>query len=288
MNWSDERYVKLFTRRTATTTLWPWQSRALFPWLMTAASGAGVVDTGKHGKAAALSAITLLPLEVVEPGLAALIEDGTVEHLQRGILLVNFLEAQESRATDKARKRAQRERDRDQAREVVETPVTRGHTESHGVTPSLAQPSSAQPSLAQVAGADAPLTPIDDSTYPPIAKPFAQRRRTKRAPKAEKPADPRHAPLVDQLVVASPGYGFAARDARAVSDLLIKGEPEEILTRWKRALGRSGYPVVRTLPELATHWQHFATDAAVSNVAKLNHPQPAATNFKSEDISEVF
>lgn len=79
-------------------------------------------------------------------------------------------------------------------------------------------------------------------------------------PKPVEPPDPRHAPLVKALVDAAPGYAFAGgRDAKAVSALLTLGEPDEVVRRWLRAWGRTGYPTVRTLSELVTHWNHFAT-----------------------------
>lgn len=84
--------------------------------------------------------------------------------------------------------------------------------------------------------------------------------RAKPAGKAKAPADPRHAPLVKALVEASPGYAFQARDAAAVTSLLALGPPEEVLTRWRRALASAGYPKVRTTWELAANWNHFAQE----------------------------
>lgn len=80
--------------------------------------------------------------------------------------------------------------------------------------------------------------------------------RARKAP--EKPTDPRHAPLVQALVAACPGYAFTARDAKAVTSLLALGEPDEVTRRWRLALATDGFPRVRTLSELSTHWNHFA------------------------------
>jgi len=77
-------------------------------------------------------------------------------------------------------------------------------------------------------------------------------------PKPEKPTDPRHAPLVKALVAAFPGYAFKGRDAKAVAELLAMAEPPEVERRWKLALKHEGFPTVRTLAELVTHWNHFA------------------------------
>lgn len=74
----------------------------------------------------------------------------------------------------------------------------------------------------------------------------------------EKQTNPRHAPMVKALVAACPGYAFQPRDAKAVTELLALGADAEILARWKRALAHKGFPTVRTLSELVTHWNHFA------------------------------
>ena len=163
MNWSDERYVKLYVRNTAAWVLWPWQSRCLFPLLLRVADGSGLIDCGRRDRAQGIAALTAVPIEVVEPALAGLLEDGTIEAVDGGVLIPKFIEAQETRQTPAARKRAQRERDRIKVREntkdvtrshtkspqvtrrhIESPPVTTSHTESQSVTLSSAQLSSAQ------------------------------------------------------------------------------------------------------------------------------------------------
>lgn len=106
----------------------------------------------------------------------------------------------------------------------------------------------------------------EEKIPPPQAAAVAEPHPPKpKKAKAEKPPDPRHAPLVAKLTEASQRirgvpYAFTPRDARAVSDLLPKGTDEEILAAWERALKATGFPLVRALHELATHWNHFATD----------------------------
>ncbi len=174
MRWEDERYVRLYTTDDGDWAFWPWQSRALFPLLMRRCNRVGVVKVGRHG-ARALAELVRLPVEVVEPGLVGLIDDGCVTEPAPGVLFVrNFLPAQEATQTDRARKSAQRERDRavlDAAEDGLEivtkrdasvtkrdgesqdvTPghemgqkVTDGHEESHAVTPCRAVPCRAVP-----------------------------------------------------------------------------------------------------------------------------------------------
>lgn len=78
--------------------------------------------------------------------------------------------------------------------------------------------------------------------------------------KPEKQPDPRHTPLVKALMAETPGYAFTGRDAKAVSELLTLGTDQEIRDRWRRARASNGFPKVRTLPELATHWNHFTQE----------------------------
>jgi hypothetical protein len=85
--------------------------------------------------------------------------------------------------------------------------------------------------------------------------------------KPDKPTDPRHAPLVAELVemyasARNGKYPFGPRDARAVSTLLAQAEPDVVSRAWRRALAHQGFPTVATLSELSTHLAHFVADAA--------------------------
>lgn len=123
MNWCDEKYVKLYTRNTATWVLWPWQARAIFPHLLRATNYAGVLETGNGDRLVALSALIMMPVEVIEAGVAAMLETGTLEAIRSGFLMPKYIEAQEATKTERAKKRDQRERQRTQARESPEAPV---------------------------------------------------------------------------------------------------------------------------------------------------------------------
>lgn len=154
MDFADEHYVKLFTRDTVTWRSWPWQARALLPLLMRKVDNAGFFDVGKREPARSLAIMVELPLEVVAPGLDALLEDGTAELVDGRLLLPNFVDAQESKKTDKAKARDYRNRKKDHARakasKTQEGTVTARHQASPLVTagdpPALPCPS---PSPAQ-------------------------------------------------------------------------------------------------------------------------------------------
>ena len=138
MNWSDERYVKLYVRKTATWITWPWQARAVFPSMLKEADGAGLIDVGTRSPAGTLAVMLGFPVEIVEVAVAAMLETETIELTDRGYIISRYIEAQEATKTDSRRKQDQRERLRAQVRATTEASVTRGHAASRGVTPSHA------------------------------------------------------------------------------------------------------------------------------------------------------
>lgn len=85
-------------------------------------------------------------------------------------------------------------------------------------------------------------------------------------PKDEKPADPRHAPLVAQMATAyteivGGKWDFDGREAKAVSALLSKGDPPEVLARWRRSLSAQ-FHRCRYARELVEKWGHHAAAGA--------------------------
>lgn len=136
MRWEDERYVRIYTRDTPDWLAMEWQGRAVFYELSRKVDRSGFVPLGKSGTRG-LAGLLHMPVEVVEVGIEELLTDGCVVRVDGGLLIRNFLDAQETRQSDVARKRAQRERDRDQKRATaVEAGhgVTPGDTSGHSVT----------------------------------------------------------------------------------------------------------------------------------------------------------
>ena len=158
MRWEDERYVRLYTRDTPEWCVLSWEARAFWALLLRAVDRAGVLPVGKAGLAG-VAAMLRMPPDVVECAVAELVEDGCLVEAEGALVVRNYVEAQNARASDKARQQASRERARDDA---ASRPVTRRHTPSQPVTPNCAVPSPAQPSpekheaAAPPAGATAP------------------------------------------------------------------------------------------------------------------------------------
>ena len=179
LDWSNERYVRLYTRDTATWKLIDWRARTVLLHLLRKVDRAGVLDVGDDGELG-LAAVLELPLEeVVEPGIAQLVKRGVVVNSGTAYLLPNFLAAQEAVASDRQRQRDARDRrraatmtaaaERDQAsRNVTDESrsVTERHAESRGVTSCHSEPSRAVPiqeDLSHPAGAREPVQPVDPS-----------------------------------------------------------------------------------------------------------------------------
>jgi hypothetical protein len=149
MDWSNERYVRLYTRDTVDWEMLPWESRALFPMLLRKVDRAGVLEMGRHGEHGLAIALKV-PAEVVSAGLAGLLEDGCIVVQGSSLVMRNFIEAQECPQSDAARKRAERERSRARAMasEVGQT-VTKRDQESRAVTPSHTESLCADPICAE-------------------------------------------------------------------------------------------------------------------------------------------
>ena len=242
MDWSDEHYVKLYSRDTLTWRAWSWQARTVFLHLLRRVDHAGFIETGKMKPTAALALQLDLPAEVVDPGLVDLLASGTAQLAAGAVLLPKFLEAQEARKSEAQKKRNYRERERSRRLSVQATENTTTHVPM--VSP--------------------PVPMVSPTWHPPaLPCPALPERLPRKKPRgksaaAPKETDPRHQPLVAALVNACPGYEFdGGLDAKAVENLLKKADSPEVLARWKKALAHQGYPTVRRLTELNTHWNHF-------------------------------
>lgn len=166
MNYADERYVRLFTRDTATWKSWSWDARCLLMAMLRKVDRAGVIDTGKMEKVQAISLICECPKEVVARGLPELVAAETVMLSATSVLMPKFIEAQEARQSDVARQRESREkrvaasvsaRIQEEPCHQLSPVVTTGHS-------SLAVPSLAVPSQ--------PKTTLSTSVDPRVAEVF--------------------------------------------------------------------------------------------------------------------
>jgi hypothetical protein len=176
MRWDDEPYVRLYKRETPEWSVLSWQARALFHELLKRVDMAGLLMVGRSG-VRGLAGLVRMPLDVVEGamhGADGLLADGCVVEVDGGYLLPNFVEAQQARQSDRARKAEQRARDRATKlatgkghampepvttadnlgqsvtnRDHESQNVTESHTRSHDVTRGHSEQSRAEQSRAE-------------------------------------------------------------------------------------------------------------------------------------------
>ena len=199
MEWSDERYIRVYTRDNPSWVLGPWQARAVLAPVMRKLDRAGTIDLGTDGMEA-LAVLIGFPLDVVEAGMAWWVKRGTFE-VNGGVLVMpNFMPAQEASASDAQRQRECRARKRDEARGVTNRDgqsrnVTIGHEESQPVTPSCAVPNQTNQgeSAPAVEGERAEREP--EASSPPPSGP-----RLAPEPATTSTAPPVGGPLPDSVV----------------------------------------------------------------------------------------
>lgn len=141
MRWEDEPYIKAYKRETPEWTLHPWEVRALHLYILKFMDRAGLLELGKSGMKA-LASLTRVPVEVLEACLPTWLDDGCLQLVPDGkggqyLFSPSFLEAQEAKQTDAARKRAERERSSARARAAALglLPASTGHVTSESNDP---------------------------------------------------------------------------------------------------------------------------------------------------------
>jgi hypothetical protein len=133
MDFSNEPYVRVYTRNTTTWRRLEWQGQCVMMQLLRVVDRAGVLDIEDMTPAEAVTLHTGVPPDVAEPGMARLLELGVCAHNGSAILFPRYLDAQESTKSDRQRQRESREKRRAAA---AEPSVTKRDTQSQNVTES--------------------------------------------------------------------------------------------------------------------------------------------------------
>ena len=173
MNWSDERYVRLYTRDTVTWKRWTWEARALFPLLLRRVDRSGILDAGSGDKAEALALMLEVPIDVAVRVLPQWLASDTVRESGRALVVPSFIEAQEATQSDRQRQAESRARRRTNAlsSQVVDSTtshVTSSHETSQHVTPAV--PCRAEPAVKDMSGTP-DVTQPEFSLTPETPKP---------------------------------------------------------------------------------------------------------------------
>jgi uncharacterized phage protein (TIGR02220 family) len=148
VDYANERWVRLYVRDTTTWKLLPWEAKALLALTLRKVDRSGVLDVGDEGHEG-LAAQVEMPPEVVEVAVGHLVKRGVLTFNGHAYVFPNFIDAQETPASDRQRAIESRANRRAKAMEPSRnvTPesrnvtqlsraVTRGHAASHAVTPS--------------------------------------------------------------------------------------------------------------------------------------------------------
>lgn len=115
----DERYVRVYTRKTVTIKRLGWEGRAVWHALLVEFDRAGIFALSGSRPVDAVHLVSEIPREIVAIGLEKLFDARSLVHIPEHDVLYapRFMEAQEAIQSDAARSRAKRERVR--AREVL-------------------------------------------------------------------------------------------------------------------------------------------------------------------------
>lgn len=180
MDWSNERYVRVYTRDTADWLALSTDAQDLLLLLLRKADRSGVIDCGRHGKMGAAIVIGRRHLweNRYQGALEELLADGCLTWQAPLLVFKNYIAAQEAPSSDAQRKRESRERRRASAlvtncdtgsqnvtsgHENLDT-VTAGHDPSQVVTSGHSVPYRTVPSRTVPAGVGAlraPATPTE-------------------------------------------------------------------------------------------------------------------------------
>jgi len=135
VDWSNERYVRLYVRETVGDVALSWQARAVWKEILPKCDRAGVIGLGRHGLRG-LAGLIRIPREIVEEYFQELIDDGRVRITGQYLIVPNYIEAQEATQSDRQRAAESRSRRREKALlgEILSQNVTENHETNPGVT----------------------------------------------------------------------------------------------------------------------------------------------------------
>jgi hypothetical protein len=185
MDWANESYVRLYIRDTKTWMLLGWEGQCLLPLILRKLDRSGVLADVFNAEDLAVMFANGMPVESIEKGLSRLIAKEVVTFCDIGLLMTNYLVAQETPKTDKQRQKESRER-RSVASRIVtgrshivtiesqnsselSHSVTECHAESQVVTLNLPSPSCAEQ---------------DSACLPPTPAKQGKRRGREKAPES--------------------------------------------------------------------------------------------------------
>jgi hypothetical protein len=119
VDWSNESYVRLYSRDTKTWILMGWQAHLLIGPMMRRLDRSGILEDVRDAADLAVILADGTPIEIVEAGLAAMIKHNVIVVTEKGILMPNFMEAQSASKSDKLRQKESRDNRRLESQKVA-------------------------------------------------------------------------------------------------------------------------------------------------------------------------
>lgn len=181
LDWTNETWVRVYRSDTPAWKRLKWEAQTVYLALLRKLDRAGCLSFDGLMDFEAVAEMTGCPEDVAERALERLYQLGFLARSGDGDMLVDpeYIERDEAASSDAQRKRDSRARRRDRATsqnvtrasDSVTEPsraVTRGHGESHAVTPIPSEPSLSEP--AEPRKADSP-EPAADGDSTPLPEP---------------------------------------------------------------------------------------------------------------------
>lgn len=170
MDWSNEPYVRMYTRETDDDLVLSWDAHSVWRAMLLKFDRSGTIET-KRG-ARGLAALLRAPLEVVERALPELLTDGRLVEIDTGFLAPNFMAAQEANKSDRLRQKESRDRRRSQSLQSVtnrDATVTKRDRSSRDIDHAEQNVTltSADPDPLQCSAGPRPPARAEHSTPPP-------------------------------------------------------------------------------------------------------------------------
>lgn len=225
LDYSDERYARLYTRDTPEWHVLTWQAKAVYCLLRRKVDRSGVVPLGRGGLRA-VSALVGVPGDVGEPAMRELADSGYLDINAARVAVVEFVESEtavKSDALRQAESRARRGASNVTKRDTESRNVTESHTESHGVTESHTASQNVTLYLTDPCLTDPDLT---DQSLPPGPPSGGSATKAKRARVTKGPMPADYEPSDDiRALAATLGVDLARATAECRDYFGGKGQP---------------------------------------------------------------
>jgi hypothetical protein len=144
VDFTNERYVRVYTRDTVTWKRLGWDGQCILLQLLRKVDRAGTVELDGLEPWEAISLLTGAPEQVARAGTAKCLTVGTIVISKDRLVLPKFIEAQEALKSDKQRQRESRER-----RAALTTPDVTNRDSDITPCDETSQPVTAQPDSSQ-------------------------------------------------------------------------------------------------------------------------------------------